>query len=319
MPFGVNNSYPIDRLRASGIDFLINPLGRKLSEGELGDMISDYDILIAGTESITEQVMKRAKHLKFISRVGVGLDGVDLMAAYRLGIKVSYTPEAPAPAVSELTIASIMALLRSTYIANTQLHRGEWCRHFGRRITQVRIGLIGVGRIGMRVLKLLSGLGVTEVLVNDLDAKQIDIPGLKLEWVDKETIFRNADVISLHVPLTPKTKNIIKREQLLSMKRDALIINTARGGIINENDLADVLISGHLGGAAIDVFYNEPYSGPLSKIERCLLTAHMGSMSFDCRSSMEIEATEEAIRFINNQSLLGLVPQEEYFMQNQDE
>ena len=99
------------------------------------------------------------------------------------------------------------------------------------------------------------------------------------------------------------------------MKNDALLINTARGGIINESDLYNVLNSGHLGGAAIDVFSKEPYDGNLSKIERCLLTAHMGSMSIDCRSSMEIEATEEVIRFSRSESLRNVVPEDEYIIQ----
>jgi D-3-phosphoglycerate dehydrogenase len=110
---------------------------------------------------------------------------------------------------------------------------------------------------------------------------------------------------------------MIQKKHLLSMKTDAIIINTSRGGIINESDLYEVMQSGHLSGAAIDVFDNEPYSGDLKKIERCLLTAHMGSMSVDCRTRMEIEATEEAIRFLTGKALTGLVPEEEYEVQRQ--
>ena len=125
------------------------------------------------------------------------------------------------------------------------------------------------------------------------------------------------DGISVHVPLTAHTKNMIRREHLLQMKPDALIINTARGGIINERDLAEVLNAGHLGGAAIDVFEQEPYTGPLASIDRCLLTSHMGSMSVDCRTRMEIEATEEAVRFATGQPLASIVPQIEYDVQRQ--
>ena len=317
VPFGEKNRLPVEQLDAAGVEYLINPLGRKLAEEELAEMITDYDVLIAGTEDITDFVMSKAKKLKLISRVGIGLDNVDLLAAERRGIKVSYTPDAPAPAVAELTIGFMLALLRSVHISNAQMHRGEWQRHFGRRIPEVTIGIIGTGRIGGRVLRRLQAFGSPRILVNDIRPDKNIAPELKLEWVGKEEIYRQADLISLHVPLTNQTKNMIATQELLMMKSDAMIINTSRGGIINEADLGAVLNAGHLSGAAIDVFDQEPYSGDLSKIDRCLLTSHMGSMSIDCRTRMEIEATEEVVRFLNNQKLLGAVPEEEYDVQRQ--
>lgn len=317
VPFGDKNRLPIEMLESAGIEYLINPIGRKLKEDELADMISDFDVLIAGTEPVTDKVMGRASRLKMISRVGIGLDSVDLLAAERRGIKVSYTPDAPAPAVAELTIGLMLSLLRSVHVANTQLHRGEWHRYFGRRIPEVVIGIIGTGRIGGRVLRRLAGFGTPRILVNDTSPNLKVAPELKLEWVGKEEIYRHADVISLHVPLTVQTKDMIRREHLLQMKPDAMLINTSRGGIINEHDLAEVLNAGHLSGAAIDVFEQEPYTGELAQIDRCLLTSHMGSMSVDCRTRMEIEATEEAVRYLTGQALQGLVPPDEYEVQRQ--
>jgi D-3-phosphoglycerate dehydrogenase len=312
VPFGDKNSFPLELLKGVGANFVINPIGRKLKEEELAELIGDYDILIAGTEPITSYVLSKASKLKLISRVGIGLDNVDLLEAQKKGILVSYTPDAPAPAVAELTIGLMLSLLRNIHLANKQMHEGEWNRYFGRRIPEITIGIIGVGRIGGRVLRRLSSFGSPRVLVNDENPNKKVADSLKLEWVDKRTILREADLISLHLPLTPKTKNLIKREELLLMKKDSLIINTSRGGIINENDLYNVLNEGHLAGAAIDVFETEPYNGDLIKIERCILTSHMGSMSIDCRVKMEIEATEEVIRFILNKPLQGLVPIEEY-------
>jgi D-3-phosphoglycerate dehydrogenase len=317
VPFGEKNRLPVEQLDAAGVEYLINPLGRKLAEEELAEMITDYDVLIAGTEDITDFVMSKANKLKLISRVGIGLDNVDLLAAERRGIKVSYTPDAPAPAVAELTIGFMLALLRSVHISNAQMHRGEWQRHFGRRIPEVTIGIIGTGRIGGRVLRRLQAFGSPRILVNDIRPDKNIAPELKLEWVGKQEIYRQADLISLHVPLTKQTKNMISHDELMMMKLDAMIINTSRGGIINEANLGAVLNAGHLSGAAIDVFDQEPYSGDLSKIDRCLLTSHMGSMSIDCRTRMEIEATEEAVRFLNNQKLCGVVPEEEYDVQRQ--
>lgn len=315
VPFADKNRLPIDMLESAGIEYLVNPIGRKLKEDELAEMVSDFDVLIAGTEPITAKVMDAGKKLKLISRVGIGLDGVDLLAAEQRSIKVSYTPDAPAPAVTELTVGLMLALLRSIHVANAQLHAGNWKRHFGRRIAEVTVGIIGTGRIGARVLRRLSAFGSPRVLVNDLNPDPKLVPDLKLEWVGKDEIYRNADLISLHLPLTAQTKNMIRREHLLAMKPDALIINTSRGGIINEKDLAEVLKSGHLGGAAIDVFEHEPYQGELASIERCLLTAHMGSMSVDCRTRMEIEATEEAVRFLTGKPLTSIVPPSEYEVQ----
>jgi D-3-phosphoglycerate dehydrogenase len=317
VPFAQRNRLPLELLEGAGIEYLINPLGRKLKEPELADMVGDFDVLVAGTETISDLVMSRARRLKLISRVGVGLDSVDLIAAEQRSIHVSYTPEAPAPAVAELTIGLMLSLLRGVHVANAQLHRGEWHRHFGRRIPEVTIGIIGTGRIGSRVLRRLAGFGTPRVLVNDILPDTSVAPALKLEWVDKEEMYRHADLISVHVPLTPQTRNMIRREHLEQMKPDALVINTARGGIVNERDLADVLAAGHLGGAAIDVFEQEPYIGPLAAIDRCLLTSHMGSMSVDCRTRMEIEATEEAVRFLTGRPLTGAVPAAEYDLQRQ--
>jgi D-3-phosphoglycerate dehydrogenase len=315
VPFGDKNRLPLEQLEAAGIEYVINPLGRKLKEEELAEMVTDFDVLIAGTEIISDKVMGCAKNLKFISRVGIGLDSVDLLAAQRRGIQVSYTPNAPSPAVAELTLGLMLSLLRMTHVSNAQLHRGEWQRHLGRRIPEVTIGIIGTGRIGGRVLRRLTGFGSPRILVNDLHRDMKLVPELKIEWVSKEEIYRHADVISLHVPLTVHTKNMIRREHLVQMKSDAMIINTSRGGIINELDLAEVMNEGHLSGAAIDVFEKEPYTGVLAQIDRCLLTSHMGSMSVDCRTRMEIEATEEAVRFLTGQALQGSVPPEEYDVQ----
>ena len=317
IPFADKNKLPLYLLEENNIEYLINPINKKLTEGELTDMVADFDVIIAGTEPITKKVMDSAFNLKMISRVGIGLDSVDLIEAEKKRITVSYTPDAPAPAVAELTIGMMLTLLRSVHVSNSQMHSGEWHRFFGRRLSEVTIGIIGVGRIGRGVLEHLKGFGNPKILVNDISIKNDISNKFNVEWSSKEEIYKQSDIVSLHLPLTGKTKNMIKRNHLFSMKKDAIIINTSRGGIINESDLYEVMQSGHLSGAAIDVFNNEPYSGDLNKIERCLLTAHMGSMSVDCRTRMEIEATEEAVRFLTGKTLKGLVPEEEYAVQRE--
>ena len=315
VPFGIENDFPLELLKKNNIDYLINPLNKKLTEDELFEMIADFDVIIAGTEEITKKVIDHASNLKMISRVGIGLDSVDLLEAEKRNIIVSYTPDAPAPAVSELTIGMMLTLLRSVHVSNAEMHEGRWHRFFGRRLSNITVGIIGVGRIGRGVIQHLQGFGGPRILANDVDIDEKLVNQYNLDWLSKERIFQEADIVSLHVPLTHLTKNMIRKEHLLSMKPDAIVINTARGGIINEHDLYDVLQSGHLTAAAIDVFDFEPYSGPLKELRNCLLTAHMGSMSVDCRTRMEIEATEEVVRFLTGQSLMGVVPEEEYEVQ----
>ena len=319
VPFGDKNTYPLDLLKKSNIDYLINPLNKKLTEDELAEMIVDFDVVIAGTEPITKKVMDNAPKLRMISRVGIGLDSVDLLEAEKQGIVLSYTPDAPAPAVSELTIGLMLSLLRSIHTSNNELHNGKWHRFFGRRLSEITIGIIGIGRIGLGVLRHLQGFSPVKILVNDISPNHnLEREYINIEWVDKKTIYQQADIVTIHTPLTIKTKDMIRKEHLLSMKKDAIIINTARGGIINEKDLYEVMNKGYLLGAAIDVFDFEPYNGNLREVDNCILTAHMGSMSIDCRTRMEIEATEEAVRFLRGQPLESVVPEEEYAVQREE-
>jgi len=317
VPFAGKNPIPLEMLEAAGIEYLINPLGRKLNEKELALMVSDFDAIIAGTEKITDDVMENSKNLKLISRVGIGLDSLDLLAAKRRGIKVSYTPDAPSPAIAEFTVGLMLTMLHSVHMSNFQMHVGNWNRYSGRRIPDVTIGVIGLGRIGKRVLNLLSSFGATKFLLNDISPNLEIDREFNVKWVTNEEIYKQADVITFHLPLTKESNNMVRKEHLKMMKPDAILINTSRGGIINEDDLYDVMNEGHLSGAAIDVFVQEPYSGRLREIERCILTAHMGSSSVNCRTRMEREATEEVVRFLTGKPLEGLVPEHEYTIQRE--
>lgn len=250
-----------------------------------------------------------------IARVGIGLDGVDLNELRARNIHCTYTPDAPAPAVAELAMAYMLMLARNVGISNRQLQNGQWERHFGYRLSEMTIGIIGAGRIGSRVIRRLTGFGSPRILVNDIVENKNITTKVKLEWVGKEEIYSKSDLISLHVPLTSETYNMISSPQFAAMKENIRLINTSRGGIINERDLADALRTRRIHSAAVDVFESEPYYGELSKIDNCFLSSHMGSMSFDCRSNMEIEATREIINFLNKQPFNNVVPESEYAVQ----
>ncbi len=319
VPFASHDRLPLDLLDSADAHVTINPLGRRLQEEELVELIATTEILIAGTEPITRKVIKAAPNLRLIARVGIGLDNVDLLAAQERDIQVTYTPEAPAPAVAELTVGLMVSLLRHTHTANALLHDGQWNRFMGRRIGESTVGVIGVGRIGSRVIQILNSFGVRRFLAHDVEPQRSLFQGADVEWVSLDEIFRKADIVTLHVPLTPETRNMVGRTQINLMKADAVLINTSRGGVVDEVALQRALQDGHLDGAAIDVFAHEPYEGPLTRESRCLLTSHMGSMSIDCRSRMEVEATREAVRFLTGESTLCPVPEHEYLIQSQEQ
>ncbi len=315
VPFGEFDPEPINLLRQANLDFALNPYGQRLSEDNLLSLIGETRTLVAGTEPITARVLDAAPHLQLISRVGVGLDNVDLAAARDRQISITYTPEAPAPAVADLALGLILSLLRGTHTANLLMHQGIWKRIHGKRISDVTLGVIGVGRIGKRVLRCLRALEPNRILAHDIEPSDSESEFPDVEWTTKKSVLRESDVVTLHLPLTRRTYDYISFAEMAAMPPGAMIVNTSRGQVINEKALIDNLAREHIGGAAIDVFDTEPYEGPLRDFPTCLLTSHMGSMSLDCRARMEVEATQEAIRYLRKEPLLSPVPTSEYELQ----
>ncbi|MEE9276163.1 MAG: NAD(P)-dependent oxidoreductase, partial [bacterium] len=224
-PFGEVDRRPLDLLDASGMAYSINPRNHRLRGKELIEFIGDVDVLIAGTEPITAAAMEAAPRLRLISRVGIGLDSVDLLAARERGIEVSYTPDGPSPGVADLTVGLMISLLRGVPEADAAMRRGEWRRVMGRRLGEVTVGILGVGRIGKLLIGLLSGFG-PRVLANDIAPDEEFRLAHGFEWAEKERIFREADIVSLHLPATHLTLGLVGREVLASMKPGAFLINT---------------------------------------------------------------------------------------------
>jgi len=182
VPFG-HQPRPLELLKSEGIEYVINPIGRRLTENELAAMVGDYDVLIAGTEPITAKVMDAAPRLRLISRVGIGLDSVDLAAARSRGIHVSYTPEAPAPAVAELTVGLMLSLLRDIPSADRGMRNGVWHRSMGRRLSAQTVGVVGVGRVGKRLIKhLTGGFPGIRIVANDLQPDLGFAAACRVEW-----------------------------------------------------------------------------------------------------------------------------------------
>src|SRR5439155_5297872 len=316
-PFGEGDPKALRLLEEEGIAYTLNPFGRRLREQELADFIEPYEVVIAGTEPITEAVLDRAPHLRLIAHTGIGLDNIPLAAARRHGITVTYTPSAPSPAVAEFTIGQMLALLRHTVSADRGMRQRLWQRRIGRRLGGLTVGVVGVGRVGRLVIRHLQAFNPVRILANDLITDDQFALQTGCIWTDKETIYREADVITLHVPLTRRTRNMIGPRELEFMKPDAILINTARGGIIDEIALAAALRTRPTFAAAVDVFEQEPYGGELTKLENCLLSCHMASCTRDCRLQMELQAADEVVRYFRGEPFAAPVPESEYLVQSE--
>ncbi|EAI7253437.1 phosphoglycerate dehydrogenase [Campylobacter lari] len=301
-PFGETSENPLKLLSENKFDVRLNNHGRKITSQELAKDIKDAEILIAGTEKITEEVLQSAPNLKLISRVGIGLDGIDFELCHKHNIKVTYTPDAPTMAVAELCVGLILDLSRKISFTDVNLKQGVWNRHMGMLLYGKTIGIIGMGRIGKSLIKLLSSFNVSfKVCEPDPDFAFLRMYNIKL--VDKEKLLRESDVISLNLPLKKDTIDYLTLDDLKKMKKSAILINTARGGIVNERDLFIALRDKMIAGAAVDVFEEEPYKGKLRELDNVVLTCHMGASTIESRTDMETQAVEEVIRYKNNVSL----------------
>lgn len=316
-PFGISDNAPRRLLEDAKWDVNYNPFTRKLKPEELAEFAKDSDGVIAGTENI-DKLLSVNPRLQFVSRVGIGLDSVPLQKCRERGIRVSYTPDAVTPAVAELTLGLMIALTRFVNKSDRQIRNNQWTRPVGKRIQNSKIGVVGFGRVGQMLVRLLFSLQPKEILVNDIRDLSNELVKLRKELnlsireATQEEIFRTADVVSLHLPLYSKTKNMINEESLNLFNKDTFLINTARGELVQEEALYKALAANKIAGAALDVFKEEPYFGKLRELENVILTEHIGSCSFDCRYAMELQATEELIRFFRKEPLLREVPEEEY-------
>lgn len=301
-PFSATSELPMKLLKENEFEVRLNPFEHKISTEELAKEIKDSEILIAGTEKITDEVFKNAPELKLISRVGIGLDGIDFELCKKYGVRVAYTPDAPTMAVAELCVGLIIDLSRHITNTDKNMRKNIWKRYMGNLLYGKTIGIIGMGRIGKSLIHLLSSFNMN-FLVHDIKPDIAFGRLYNVKFVSKEELLKNSDIVSINIPLKKDTYNYITARELSIMKPNAILINTARGGIVNEDDLYNALKNNTISGAAVDVFENEPYNGKLSELDNCLLTSHMGASTKESRTDMEVQAVKEAIRFKNNQPL----------------
>ena len=282
-----------------GYELVLNPYGKRLTETQIKDLLTDDVVgMVAGLEPLTESVISNAKGLKVISRCGIGLDNVDLAAAQKKGVSVFNTPDAPTKSVAELTIAHILSLARRISESDRMARSGTWQPLMGSLVSKQTVGIIGLGRIGKVTARLLNAFGA-RILAYDM----FSIAEEGIEMVSLEVLLEQSDIITLHVPYSQDTHHIINKEALSKMKPSALLINVARGGLIDEYALLEALQTGKIAGAGLDCFEVEPYNGPLTACENVQITAHMGSYAKEARSMMEAEACEALVSGLRKHGL----------------
>lgn len=281
-----------------GIDADVNT---GLSTEELIQVIGPYHgLVIRSATRVTADVIEKADRLKVIARAGIGLDNVDIATASKRGIVVMNTPDANTITTAEHTMAMIMALSRNIPQATASLREGKWekGRLKGRELFNKTLGLIGVGHIGRIVADRARGMKM-RVIVYDPYIKPQNIERLDLEPVSLETLLERADYITIHAPRTEETANMINRDLMARMKRGAMLINCARGGIVNEDDLYEALKSGHLGGAALDVFETEPPGKiRLMELPNFICTPHLGASTKEAQDNVAKDVARQIISYL---------------------
>lgn len=272
----------------------VNSSGKRLGEPELPGALEGAAGAIAGTERFSAPVLESSRDLRVISRIGSGTDNIDAGTARRLGIRVLNTPDAPVQAVAEHTIALILALYKNLGIYRAELARGAWKAHTGCLLSGKTVGIVGMGRIGRRVATLLEAFGC-DILYHDPYLQ----PGLNRRWRacgSLGDLLQAADIVSLHLPAREGDVPLLSDPELRLCRKGSVIVNTARGSLIDEAALGRALDRGDIAGAGLDVFPAEPYSGPLLVHRRVIATPHVASNTRETRSRMEMEAVENLIR-----------------------
>lgn len=310
-PFGASGERPRRVLEETGWEVRYNEYGRRLRPDEVPGLIRQAHGIVVGTEPYTRQALEQASELKVIARVGVGLDNVDFDFCRARGIVVTFTPEAPADGVAELTVAQILNVLRKVHDSDKSVREGLWNRYLGFLVREAKIGVLGVGRIGTRVIKLIQPF---QPCIYGCDLKPDPEFGKRynVHWVGMEELFRTCNLVTVHVPLDERNHHLVGARQLASMPRGGYLVNLARGKIVDESALVEALASGQLAGAAVDVFEQEPYQGPLTGFENVVLTAHMGASAHHSRFLMELGAAEDCVRVLSGQAPVNPVTPENF-------
>tara|TARA_Y100001935_G_scaffold210654_1_gene180655 strand:- start:616 stop:1557 length:942 start_codon:yes stop_codon:yes gene_type:complete len=296
-----------DVLKSKSIDFDIRT---NLEPNILKSIIDEYDgILIRSATKLTSDILENCSNLKVIGRAGVGVDNVDLETATKNKILVMNTPLGNLEATAELTIGLMFSLLRHIHLANISTHEGKWekSKFIGTELKGKLLGIVGFGNIGQRVAEIASVIGM-KVITNSKSASDDILSKFNVSKVSTERLITESDVISLHTKLNEETKNMLNKSTLSKMKDSAVVINCARGGLINEADLKEALDNNIIAGAAIDVYEKEPATENIMfGAKNLLLTPHLGASSKEAQSNVAIDVANQVADFLKENKIVNNV------------
>ncbi|MBU0533332.1 MAG: phosphoglycerate dehydrogenase [Candidatus Omnitrophica bacterium] len=278
----------VDILQAEGLQVDINT---ELTPEQLKEKIKGYDALIVRSKTkATKEIIDASDNLKVIGRAGVGVDNIDIPAATAKGIVVMNAPSGNTISAAEHAFALMMSLSRNIPYANSLLKNKKWEKKLlGVELNGKTIGVIGLGRVGSHMAKMAKGIGM-KVIGYDPLITEDKASSVGVALVSLDEIFKTADFISLHVPRTPETKNLIGEDALNKMKKNVRIINCARGGVVDEDALYKALKEGKIAGAALDVFAQEPLlDSPLLELDNVIVTPHLGASTQEAQIKVAVD------------------------------
>jgi D-3-phosphoglycerate dehydrogenase len=297
-----------DKLSDAGLEILRGFPGLEvdykpgLKEDELREIIGTFDgLVIRSGSKVTAKVIEAAHRLKVVGRAGIGVDNVDIPAASKKGIIVMNTPTGNAVTTAEHAITLMLSLARKIPQATASMKAGKWekTKFEGREISGKTLGVLGLGNIGRIVANRAQGLHLNVIgfdpMLSSERARELGV-----ELVSVQELFKRADIITCHTPLTPETKNLINADAIKTMKDGVLIVNAARGGIVDEAALTEAVKSGKVGGAALDVFVEEPPPAdhPLLKLDNVVVTPHLGASTAEAQERVSLEICEQVAKYL---------------------
>jgi D-3-phosphoglycerate dehydrogenase len=281
-------------------DAVINLEGKRYINSELIEYYKEADAIITGLEKIDDYVLSKLPKLKLIAKYGVGLDNIDLEACKKRNVAIGWTGGVNKHSVAEMALGFMLMLSRNLFITANQLKAGTWNKSGGFSLESRTIGIIGIGHIGKELIQMLKPFNC-KILVNDILDLNDFVKENNVELVTKDYLYQQSDIISVHTPLNDTTKNMINKETILQMKQSVYLINTARGGIINEEDLKWALSNNRIGGAALDVFNIEPPEDmELMSYPNLIATPHIAGNSYEAVIAMGMAAINHIVNFKNN-------------------
>ncbi|AEF16990.1 Glyoxylate reductase [Thermoanaerobacterium xylanolyticum LX-11] len=304
--FGKINKEPLKRLEEFGCEVILNPFGRPLTNEEMIEYASDADALIVGNDKVTSNVIENCKNLKVIAKHGVGVDGIDIKTANRLGIIVTNAPASNNQEVADLAFGLLIMLARGLYQANYDTKAGRWIKPTGISLYKKIIGIVGLGAIGTAAAKRAKGFDMN-ILGYDIKENPSALE-IGVKYVALEELLSKSDFVTLHLPLTNNTLNILNADRLKIIKKGAILVNTARSQLIDYDALYKSLVDGTLKGYATDVYDFEPPAHlPLFDLPNVILTPHIGGTTIESNRRMGDTAVDNVIAVLKGQTPPNIV------------